>query len=304
MTDMKLPPLSSLRFFDAAARTGSFMKAAQELHVTHGAVSRQIRLLEEDLGVFLFERRNRAVFLTPAGQTLFQTTGQIFSQLAQTVEKIQHQQQDNVVSISCEPTIAMRWLIPRLSDFYQRYPAITVHLITAGGAIDFAKTGVSIALRRNDFKWHHDIHSVELCPEWIGRVQRPMVSQDTTGSVLLLPATRQDVWQTWQQLSGDSTDWQRTVSYEHFYMCIQAALAGQGVTAASFLMVADELLSGQLEASAGFMTDNTAYYLLFPSVPEKESPAWVFSLWLREKINESLTALHIRSLPPESDTIG
>ncbi|HBH7053450.1 TPA: LysR family transcriptional regulator [Morganella morganii] len=287
---MKLPPLSSLRFFDAAARTGSFVRAAEELHVTHGAVSRQIRLLEEELGISLFERRNRAVFLTPAGQTLFQTTGRIFTQLAQTVEKIQHQQQDNVITLSCEPTIAMRWLIPRLSHFYQHYPAITVRLVTAGGAIDFQKTGADIALRRNDFKWRPDIHAVKLCREFIGRVQRPGTE---SGDALLIPATRPDVWQTWQQLSGDDSHRLRAVSYEHFYMCLQAALAGQGITVASFLMVADELTSGQLTAPDGFITDNTSYYLLFPSAPEKESPEWIFTSWLRTQINESLAGLSL-----------
>ncbi|WP_274370460.1 LysR family transcriptional regulator [Morganella morganii] len=287
---MKLPPLSALRFFDAAARSGSFVRAAEELHVTHGAVSRQIRLLEEELGISLFERRNRAVFLTPAGQTLYQTTGRIFSQLAQTVEKIQRQQQDNVITLSCEPSIAMHWLIPRLSHFYQRYPAVTVRLVTAGGAIDFQKTGADIALRRNDFKWRPDIHAVKLCREFIGRVQRP---GEEPGDALLIPATRPDVWQTWQHLSGDDSHRLRTVSYEHFYMCLRAALAGQGITVASFLMAADELTSGQLIAPGGFIADNTAYYLLYPSVPEKESPEWIFTAWLRTQINESLMALSL-----------
>ena len=76
-------------------------------------------------------------------------------------------------------------------------------------------------------------------------------------------------------------------------MCIQAALAGQGITVASFLMAADELLSGQLAAPGGFMTDNTSYYLLFPSAPEKESPEWIFTSWLRTQINESLAGLSL-----------
>ena len=97
---MKLPPLSTLRFFDAAAKAGSFVKAAQELNVTHSAISRQIRLLEEHLGVALFERRNRAVFLTAAGQLLLQTTSSLFEQLSATVEQIKTNATPDVVSVS------------------------------------------------------------------------------------------------------------------------------------------------------------------------------------------------------------
>ena len=123
---MKLPPLSSLRFFDAAARHGSFVKAADELHVTHSAISRQIRLLEEQIGIALFERRNRAVFLTLAGKKLYQTTSEIFAQLDKTLAELGSVVDSNVVSISCEPTIAMKWLIPRLTQFYQQFPHLSL----------------------------------------------------------------------------------------------------------------------------------------------------------------------------------
>ncbi|SPY77568.1 Gcv operon activator [Providencia rustigianii] len=139
---MKLPPLASLRFFDVAARYESFVKAAQELHVTHSAISRQIRLLEEHLGIHLFERRNRAIFLTLEGKLLFQTTTSMFQQLAETVKQLEQPPDIQVVNLSCEPTIAMKWLIPRLTDFYRQYPDITVHLIAAGGPIDLLKLGL------------------------------------------------------------------------------------------------------------------------------------------------------------------
>ena len=223
---MKLPPLSTLRFFDIAAKAGSFVKAAQELNVTHSAISRQIRLLEEHLGVELFERRNRAVFLTPEGQLLLQTTRGMFEQLSAAVEQIKTNSTPDVVSLSCEPTIAMKWLIPRLTDFYQRYPHITVHLVAAGGAIDFAKTHVDLALRRNDFSWGGQIHAMKVCSEQMGAV-----SLRSGGSMmlpLLVSVSRPDAWKTWQQKRGVDLTGCKYVTYEHFYLCIQAALAGQG----------------------------------------------------------------------------
>lgn len=286
---MKLPPLSSLRFFDIAARSGSFVKAAQELHVTHSAISRQIRLLEEQIGVELFERRNRAVFLTSAGKQLSQTTNEMFSQLEKTLIELQAIDDSNVVSISCEPTIAMKWLIPRLTQFYQLFPHITVHLIAAGGVIDFAKTGIDLALRRNDFKWNNDIYAEEVCREKMGVVLRPNLDwQNQPNDIALLsPASRPSVWSQWQQQMGSFQQITRQVSYEHFYLCIQAAISGQGVAVASFLMVEDELQSGQLLAPQGFIEDGSAYYLLAPKVPINGSALALFIDWLKQCLQQS-----------------
>ncbi|WP_275076287.1 LysR family transcriptional regulator [Providencia rettgeri] len=289
---MKLPPLSTLRFFDIAAKAGSFVKAAQELNVTHSAISRQIRLLEEHLGVELFERRNRAVFLTPEGQLLLQTTRGMFEQLSAAVEQIKTNSTPDVVSLSCEPTIAMKWLIPRLTDFYQRYPHITVHLVAAGGAIDFAKTHVDLALRRNDFSWGGQIHAMKVCSEQMGAV-----SLRSGGSMmlpLLVSVSRPDAWKTWQQKRGVDLTGCKYVTYEHFYLCIQAALAGQGTALASFLMVIDEIQSGQLQSSDGFIPDGSAYYLLSPKPLDSHHAAAIFANWLIEQINISIDYINNR----------
>jgi len=289
---MKLPPLSTLRFFDIAAKAGSFVKAAQELNVTHSAISRQIRLLEEHLGVELFERRNRAVFLTPEGQLLLQTTRGMFEPLSAAVEQIKTNSTPDVVSLSCEPTIAMKWLIPRLTDFYQRYPHITVHLVAAGGAIDFAKTHVDLALRRNDFSWGGQIHAMKVCSEQMGAV-----SLRSGGSMmlpLLVSVSRPDAWKTWQQKSGVDLTGCKYVTYEHFYLCIQAALAGQGTALASFLMVIDEIQSGQLQSSDGFIPDGSAYYLLSPKPLDSHHAAAIFANWLIEQINISIDYINNR----------
>lgn len=290
---MKLPPLTSLRFFDAAAKAGSFVKAAQELNVTHSAISRQIRLLEEDLGIALFERRNRAVFLTAKGQLLFETTRSIFEQLRESVEQIKSHTFSDVVSVSCEPTIAMKWLIPRLTLFYQQYPHITVHLVAAGGEIDFSKTNVDLALRRNDFKWPDSLCAVKVCSEHMGVVVRPEFNFQTDNHPITLLSTtsRPTAWQTWQQAKGIDLQANKVIRYEHFYLCIQGALAGQGAALASFLMVADEVQSKQLNVPYGFIQDNSAYYLLSPNPVELGSAAAIFTHWLIEQVNISIETL-------------
>lgn len=290
---MKLPPLTSLRFFDTAAKAGSFVQAAQELNVTHSAISRQIRLLEEHLGVELFKRRNRAVFLTANGRILLQTTSAIFEQLKEGVEKIKNNTFPDVVSLSCEPTIAMKWLIPRLTHFYQQYPHITVHLVAAGGVIDFTKTNVDLALRRNDFKWNDNLCAVKVCSECMGVVVRPELDfkENFSHITLLSTLSRPTAWETWQNIKEIALQNNKTITYEHFYLCIQAALAGQGAALASFLMVADEVKSKQLTAPYGFIEDNSAYYLLSSKPVEQGSAAAIFTQWLIEQVNISIETL-------------
>lgn len=251
--------------FNVAAQTESFVKAAEQLHVTHGAVSRQIKLLEDSLGVQLFERRNRAVYLTPTGRTLQATTQSVFEQLEGTVYRIRQQRDQNVIVLSCEPTIAMKWLIPRLPAFQRANPDIQLHLSAAGGPVDFQQSGVDVALRRNDFNWDQDVHAVKIIDEWIGPVCRADLDDGGGGHpVSLHTKSRPLAWKHWEKLGGKSVKKSKRMDYEHFYLCIQAAQAGLGIAVASFFMVQEELATRQLIAPEGFRRDGSAYYLLSP----------------------------------------
>lgn len=281
---MKLPALAAFRYFDVAAQTESFVRAAEQLNVTHGAVSRQVRLLEESLGVQLFERRNRAIFLTPAGRALHDTTLSVFEQLHSSVQRLQQQARDShVLVLSCEPTIAMKWLIPRLPAFHAAHPDIQLQLVAAGGPVDFARSGIDLALRRDDFHWDASLHSLKICDEAVGPVCRTdlaLPDKGFAGTRLLHSATRPGAWKHWLRLSGQSAKGCSRADYEHFYLCIQAALAGLGVALASRLMVQDELDSGQLRAPYGFSEDGSAYYLLSPEPFATASLQRRFADWL------------------------
>jgi len=290
---MKIPSLASFRFFEAAAQTGSFVKAAEQLHVTHGAVSRQVRLLEDALGVELFERRNRAVFLNPAGRSLHATTFSVFEQLEGAVYRLQQSAREEVLVLSCEPTIAMKWLIPRLPAFHKENPDINLHLVAAGGPIDFARTGVDLALRRDDFHWDEGIHAVKICDEWVGPVSRVVQEEIERfdGVRLLHSDTRPKAWQTWQRLSGVSTKGSVRADYEHFYLCVQAAVSGLGMAMVSFLMVQDELDSGQLCAPYGFIRDGSSYCLLSPHALDHDEKSIRFKTWLMGEAATSLVTI-------------
>jgi DNA-binding transcriptional LysR family regulator len=284
---IKLPPLATLRYFDLAARLESFVRAAEQLHVTHGAVSRQVRLLEEDLGVALFERRNRAVHLTRAGRDLHDTTRAIFEQLEDSVQRLRQPPHDNVLVLSCEPTIAMRWLIPRLPRFHAAHPDVQLHLVAAGGPVDFARGGIDLALRRDDFEWDRQLHSLKICDEWIGPVRTP----GATGERLLHSTTRPSAWATWQRLGGQTPSYPSRSDFEHFYLSIQAASAGLGLAMASALMVSDELHSTQLEAPFGFLRDGSSYHLLSPQPLHDNGKRQRFADWVNHECQVCLTQL-------------
>ncbi len=143
--------LGWIRFFEAAARHESFVRAAEELHLTHGAVSRQIRQLEDTLGVALLRAAQPRGLPDRGGAHAVCGVHAIDGGAGRRAARIRTQPPGRALVLSCEPTIAMRWLIPRLPRFAARHPDIPLHLMAAGGPIDFTRSGADLALRRNDF---------------------------------------------------------------------------------------------------------------------------------------------------------
>ena len=214
------------------------------------------------------------------------TTQSIFEQLEGTVSRLQQHTRENVLVLSCEPTLAMKWLIPRLADFQARHADIQVHLMTAGGPVDFVRNGVDLALRRDDFQWEDGLHVQKICDEWVGPVASPnlqLPSRGFAGQRLLHSATRPEAWATWLRLNRKTARGVERADYEHFYLCIQAAVAGLGVAMASRLMVGDELASGQLVAPHGFVRDGSAYVLLCPQVLAETEKVQRFTEWVMEQ---------------------
>lgn len=310
---MKLPPLNTLRVFDAAARHQAFGKAAEELHVTHGAVSRQVRLLEDSLGLALFERRNRGVFLTDPGRQLFDLTRALFQQLAVGLAKLSPPAADAPLVLSCEPTIAMMWLIPRLPEFQRIHPGVQVHLYAAGGPLDFAARGVDVALRRNDFEWDAALHAERVCEEWTGpvcRAGRPEAATaglagDAWGDAPALgSATRPQAWRQWSQASSMKPPRRAGPVYEHFYLSLQAAAAGLGVAIGSALMACDAVRDRRLAAPCGFVRDGSAYFLLSPRPCAEDPRAAAFLEWLRREAAASLREAGAAGAGPDQSVVS
>jgi len=284
-------PLGGLRCFEAAARLESFTQAAQGLNLTHGAVSRAVRALEEELGVALFERRHRRVLLTAAGRKLFQATQQAFGILDHTVLELRQQALDAPLVLSCEPTLLMRWLIPRLPAFQQAHPDINLQLVAGGGPFSF-HDGITAAIRRNDFDWGKQVHSLALYSEKVGPVCQPAALARMTiaegslrslrpGAKLLHAATRPDAWWHWAQQQGMALVGHPEQRFDHFYFSLQAAVAGLGIAMGPWLQVRDDLAAGLLSAPFGFTPDGSGYYLLSPQAIVPGSALARLAEWLR-----------------------
>lgn len=285
----RLPSLLALRCFEAAARWENFSRAAQELHLTHGAVSRAVRLLEDDLGVALFERRNRRVYLNEAGRKLARAVGDGLGLMRQATRELRaNARQTRPLVVSCEPTLLMRWLIPRWSAFQARQPGQEIHLLAGGGPFTF-ESGIDLAIRRDDFPLPVGYHAEALFAERVGPVCRADKVEQWFDAQGLRPdavpwhtRTRMNAWTEWANITGSALPQRPAQTFEHFYFSLQAAVAGLGVAIGPWHLVRDDIDSGLLVAPLGFVEDGSRYSLFSPAAPEPESLHAELLAWLQE----------------------
>ncbi len=283
----RFPSLSALRAFESAARHLNFGRAGDELFVTHSAVSKQIRLLEEDLGVALFERRNRAVFLTEAGRRLLVTMSEVLRQIGDCCDEIRGGGSAPLV-VSCEPTFTQRWLIPRLPQFNALHPDVEVLVLAAGGPVNFDRSHIDLALRRSDFSWSPELFMETVVEERVGPVCAPRLLVSGSDDILSLPrihsATRRDAWSRYiadSRIGGLNPPGSQV--FEHFYLSIEAAIAGLGAAIGPEPLVADAIESGQLVAPRGFSSNGYSYILLSRLPFEGDARRRNFLSWLRRQ---------------------
>ncbi|WP_445403784.1 LysR family transcriptional regulator [Acinetobacter vivianii] len=278
--------LNSLKFFYYVARYESMTIAAERLFVTQGAVSKQLKSLEEMLGFALFIREARKLRLTQQGEILFDCCQQVFQQLDQCLLQLQQQTQikKNLV-LSCEPTIAMKWLIPRLAQFKQLYPEFEVSLLTAGGEVDFRAQNIDLALRRDDFDWGTAVYSEKIADEQMLYVKAKHAQ--STGNQVFISKSRPQLWKQFKRHHQAQLKEMKAVSLEHFYLCIEACLAGLGATVVSAYMVERELKYHLLQQVASGYADGSSYYLLSAQPFEEDVRKLLLRDWLRDQMQQS-----------------
>jgi len=279
----RLPPLNPLKAFEAAGRHSSLKKAAAELSVTEAAVSRQVRLLERSLGIQLFERRHRAVVLTGEGRRFLADASDAFAKLDSATARLRASRQREVLRIFAYPTFAMRWLMPRLSQFHALHPSIEVQLSVSHGTVDFRKDGVDGAIRSGDGHWP-DLAVVRLFPYVLVPVCTPRLidaehrlrePRDLARCTLLHSLVRPDDWSLWLNAAGvgGEVDPARGLHFQSPSLAYEAALEGMGVAIAQPSLVAGELAAGKLVAPFPLRVElDECYYFVSPrDAPEKAS---------------------------------
>ena len=249
-------PLASLRVFEAAARHESFLRAAEELAITPGAVSRQIKALEADLAVRLFERFNRAVRLTETGQRLAIGVRQGITVIEEAVQEVRNPRQA-VLAVTAMHSFAARWLVPRLHLFNERHPDIQVLLAAIDAPVDLVRDRYDVAIRfgRGPYPGFaaKKLISLFMFPVCSPRLleQTPLNQPGDLAKVQLFGdvnlAQAEPDWGAWLALAGaPEVDWRGGQLFSNTYLAIEAALAGRGVALAEAALVADELASGRL----------------------------------------------------------
>jgi DNA-binding transcriptional LysR family regulator len=289
-----LPPLNALRAFEAAARLNSISQAADELHVTHGAVSRQVRLLEEHLGVALFSKEGRGLKLTDAGIRLRDVSAEMFGRLRSTCAELQQGQADAPFVLACPGSLLARWFIPRLDRLNRELPELRLQLSASEGELDPRRSGVDATLWFAEPPWPADMQVFELAAERIGPVLSPRYAHFAAlhqapaaallGEPLLHTSSRPQAWPSWAASNAlDATTLKLGQGFEHLYYLLEAAAAGLGVAIAPQQLVADDLAAGRLVAHWGFV-ETSARLALWVPARRLDKRAQLLADWLRNEL--------------------
>jgi LysR family transcriptional regulator, glycine cleavage system transcriptional activator len=286
-------PLAALRAFEAAARHVSYSRAAEELGLTHGAISFQMRVLKAELGVDLFKRSGRRMVLTPEGQRLFGYVRDGFARFEQGMEDVRAARRGQMLTVSVHPGLASYWVIPRLGDFQRKHPEIDVSLLPNTALVDFSRDDIDMALRYGPGGWP-GLVAVKLMDEEVF----PVCSPRFNGGVLpkqprdlaALPLLRdaRQPWSDWFKSIGlDLPEPERGPVYNEPSLVLQAAIAGQGVALARGALVRPAIEAGHLVrlfprgARARF-----SYYIVYPPAAASIPRITAFRDWLLSQAGE------------------
>jgi LysR family glycine cleavage system transcriptional activator len=289
MASYKLPPLNALRAFEATARHLSVKNAAEELHVTPGAVSQMLKALELHLGVRLFQRVNRGILLTETGQAYLPPIRNAFRQIDEATKRITVSADTGILTVSVTPFFAAAWLVPRLKGFQDAYPDIDLQVVTSNALADFSRDGVDVAVRHGLGRYpglrSERVVAVEVIP-----VAAPALVARLGAATTLTEMTRwphvhdadRKGWQLWFQAQGiDEIGTPRGPAFDDDGLLLKAVLAGQGAGLLPAAMVAPDLAEGRLVKLADVvLLENFAYYLVYPEVSHERPKVAAFRTWI------------------------
>ena len=295
----RLPPLNALRAFEAAARHLSFTKAAGELSVTQAAVSHQVKALERRLNVQLFQRANRALALTAAGNAYYPALKKIFDGLHDATQRLVDRKLRPTITVSVIPSFASKWLVPRLGRFRERHPDYDVLLAPSEMLVDFVRDNVDIGIRFGRGRYP-GLHVERLLEEEIFPVCSPALLADV-GPIAsprdlerytLLHDDDHEGWRTWLAAAGETTlDPERGPIFTDSSMLVQAAVEGQGVALARGAIAEHDLATGRLVRLFDLtLGSEIAYYVVCPPETAATGKIAAFRAWLKDEASRQATA--------------
>lgn len=282
----RLPSLNALKAFEAAARHQSFTRAAEELSVTQGAVSHQVKALELELGIRLFDRERQKLSITRAGLTYLEVVRDAFDSIALGTQRIQHLSRAGALSVSTSPDFAAKWLVNRLGRFAETHPAIDLRISATMHHVDFAREDVDLAVRHGDGNWPgHDV--VRLCSEELFAICSPKLQQrmrepsDVLRFPLLHLDDRKD-WSEWFEVAGVvDVKLSHGPILNRASMVIDAAVDGQGVALARTTLAAWDLINGRLvRPFATALRLSKTYWIVCPKATSMLPKITTFRNWL------------------------
>jgi LysR family transcriptional regulator, glycine cleavage system transcriptional activator len=287
---INLPSLSALRTFEAAGRHMSFTRAALEMHITQSAVSRQIRGLEDMLGVRLFNRADQRVTLTEVGQAYLRDISSALDRIQDSTLRLLTKHTGSMLTLATPPAFGMRWLIPRLPAFHKAHPEIMVSLLTRADVFDFAAESVDAAIHYGHDEWPGaetirllgDTMALVASPAYLAQRKPITEPADLRDAVLMQHMRRPTTWADWLA-AAHATEINAWAGprFEHYYMLIQAALAGLGLALIPSIIVAEEIESGRLVQpfKTGYVGEDV-YCLVYPEVKRGDSNLQRLREWL------------------------
>ncbi|EPD42424.1 hypothetical protein HMPREF9702_02614 [Delftia acidovorans CCUG 15835] len=285
----RLPPLAALRAFEAAARLGRMTAAADELCVSPGAVSRQVRQLEQHLGLPLFAGTKARPTLTAAARTLQPALTQAFEQIHEAVRSL-GDAHEGPLDVACFSTFTVKWLIPRLFDFHAHHPGIEVRLRTTDTGTDAAREGCDLlitAITHDSGEALADNEtSLPLFAEYLGPVMSPAMAgrlqqpEELASLPLLHTRGRRNAWDLWAASMDMAPPAAAGPVYEHYYFTLEAALRGLGAAVAPWHLVMDDVQAGRLLAPFGFTASGYRYLALRRSTAA-QTRLDIFCNWLQ-----------------------
>ncbi|MHC6154779.1 LysR substrate-binding domain-containing protein [Bradyrhizobium elkanii] len=286
----RLPPLRALRAFEAAARCASVTKAAEELAVSHSAVSQQIKLLEDYFGQQLFVRSARGLRPTPQAAAFLEDVRAAFDRLGVAADRFAERSHGRLLRVDTTPSFAVRWLIPRTSAFQLSHPTVELRISTsASDKIDDLTDPVDFIIRRDVMdrpdhvcrRFLDDVSTVVVGPRLLE--SRQLASpQDLLKVPLLHLKSRPDAWNRWFRVAGVDTP--ETISgpfYDHFFLSLQAAINGLGATIGPHVLIEDDLATGRLVAPFPHLRIvRPGFHVLYRRSLAKDRAGQAFLNWL------------------------